>query len=224
MLAMATPSFKARGFNGHVCWPSEFHAIIDQLGSVSSFRRPLRNRCRASVYLQSEIVGLVVALLLVCGPAAVARFVVASVVDSVDGMLQRQRKPHVFLKIVERLPSRAHSHSSSAVLGPAFVIRVFTALSDPHPAVIEFSPQGVWTSIKHNAPPQRILGARTAARSGRSCFDGPAADFFLYTAPASGHDIPPAIRLAEDGPVIHHRRMMTRNAVVNDKVAHNFAV
>jgi len=90
---------------------------------------PLRNRSRFSVELEHKIHARVIALLLLCGPSAIVRFIISVVVDTFDRVLRARSRPHVLVKSKEGLaPFFAHRNAAPAVVGPCFASRIKATL------------------------------------------------------------------------------------------------
>ena len=84
---------------------------------------------------------LINSLLVACGPSAVARLVVAVVVDAIQGMRLRRFTPHIVKEVLEgapriRVPSVADRDPAPAIVRVTDVLRVVTALSHRKPCDI----------------------------------------------------------------------------------------
>ena len=65
-----------------------------------------------------------------CGPTTIARIIALIILDSLDGVLRAWTISHVGVKVLEFIPTFAHSEAAPAVM---FVVRtIFVAASTEH--------------------------------------------------------------------------------------------
>lgn len=110
--------------------PSLFNSPSDGTISYSEFSRPLAETHSSTVARQSHIPSRVQALFFWGCPSAVARLVVAVVVDSVNAVVLRWTRTHVGEKLRKReLPGGAYSNPSPAVVSVTDAARGITAFN-----------------------------------------------------------------------------------------------
>lgn len=109
-----THSLRQSTFHGPACVQSLPYGIPTH----SEFFSPVRDALRSAAESEHSATAAVPSLLIRSGPHAIARFVVAIVVLSFNGMLGGWLVPHVLVERLERvLPSFADCDSTTAVLG-----------------------------------------------------------------------------------------------------------
>lgn len=112
-----------------------------------------------------ELPAGVKALLARCCPPAVARLVVAFVVDSVDRVIAGWARPHVSKKRLERIaPTVAHRDPLGAVMGVSVLVRIETSALDASPYSV-FRRLAEAVSLANGAGD---VTREAAARDGRS--------------------------------------------------------
>jgi len=117
--------------------PSELgNASKDNSSMDATGLGPLGDRFPNTVDLKKHGPALVVAIISVCNPAAIARFVVAIVVDAVYLVFSRTFT-YIGKKVLKRrLPSVAHLNTSASVVLPAVDLRVAASLLDVQPNTV----------------------------------------------------------------------------------------
>lgn len=179
-------------------WPGLF---------VSAFRVPDFLHCIGVLPLQvGQTVGVwsslgsllsIAGLLLLIGPATVARFIVAVVVDPVDGMCRRWFRPEVNNKILEtHQPPLADSNATAAVSRIFMVVGVKASLPHSAPRVPFWGFCHAMREVKFkpffNA--RSACGSLSGVQTGlRCCFSTSAvADTVpesFCSRPSQGHDL-----------------------------------
>jgi hypothetical protein len=99
----------------------------------AQFLRPLGNIECQSVRGEQNITSPIVGLLFVCHPFAITRFVMAAIINSINGVLRRWFWPHVIIEILKGLaPPLAYYDSTAAVV--LIVSAIFVVASSQYPA------------------------------------------------------------------------------------------
>lgn len=78
----------------------------------------------------------IVGLLLCRGPAAVSWFIIAMIIDAINGISRSRSLAHIFIKIHEIIPSFANGDSSSTPSWPILGVRLQAPLTHMKPRPI----------------------------------------------------------------------------------------
>jgi hypothetical protein len=121
-----------------VCWfrqclfdcPTSNKATAKTIKRQSEFLGPIEQNLRLSTKFDISVVGPIPVLNVPCRPAAITRFIVAVVIDSIDLVPWRWPWPHVGEKQGEVIPSITNLNSSTSI--PAKVGNVRVAASVSH--------------------------------------------------------------------------------------------
>ncbi len=121
------------------CAPSQFDSGVYGVRGEPIFARPFRQAHCAPIQGQASIPRHISVLLLVGGPSAVTRLVVAVVIDAVK-CVSRWALAHVREEHIESVPLTAYTNASSSVAIKSLIARVAAS-------VAHVCPDRVFTSV-----------------------------------------------------------------------------
>lgn len=109
---------------GALIGPSALQSQDDREVGKSCSACPSGSGVGDAVACQHTILAGVIHLLVVRGPAAIASFVGAVVVFTLNGVARRRFRSHVRQEVLKRLPSAAHRDAAAAVIGVVRCVRI----------------------------------------------------------------------------------------------------
>lgn len=130
---------------------------------------PLRSSQALSVHSQINAVGFMIGLLCHRRPSAIARVVMAGIIDPVNRVLWRWSRRHVFLEILKYVPPLTNLSALTAIFRVSAVVDLMAASHDRPPSSIKWRTilAGLTMSqIEVSRPFGVDLAVKTAAGSG----------------------------------------------------------
>lgn len=118
--------------------PSSVDARSNSRTANAADTPPLWGSFGLAANCQPAVVALVVSLLKLSSPSAIARFVVAVVIDALD-FVARRRIAHICIERGEGSPAFTDCNAASAIVFVRLRVRVIASISHPRPNNIDLS-------------------------------------------------------------------------------------
>ncbi len=145
----ALASFYHRALKSSGYWP-DLQAAVEDVSLYAKVVSPLGNGFSQPVIFDHHQAASVGPLLFRRRPAAIARLIIAVVIDSVNGMLGRWARPHVGRECLEtHSPSLAHRNAASSVVLKICEPAIAASVDHVRPNVVNRSTRHAVLKIHH---------------------------------------------------------------------------